>query len=108
MAVPQLDTLIRAAAVLIEFGGSIVVVVGCLRGLLALVKGRGRHAGIVRARLLVADGVIVALGYKTAATLLKTIELQSWSAILMFASILALRTFIKRVLAWEESRLRAR
>lgn len=108
MAALHIDDLIRIAAVLIEFGGSVVVVVGCLRGLLVLARGRGRHAGIVQARLLVADGVIAALGYKTAATLLKTIELQSWSAILMFASILALRTFIKRVLAWEESRLRIR
>lgn len=107
MTVPLLNDLIRAAAVLIEFGGNIVVVVGCLRGFLALVRGRDHPAGILRARLLVANGVIVALGYKTAATLLKTIELQSWNAILMFASILTLRTLIKRALAWEESRYRA-
>ena len=68
--------------------------------------GRGTHSAIVGGRLLVADGVIAALGYKTAATLLKTIELQSWSAIGMFAAILTLRTLVKRVLVWEEARLR--
>ncbi len=101
-----LDPIIRDAAVLIEFGGSVVIVVACLRGLAALVIGLGSRLAIVRGRLLVADGVVAALGYKTAATLLKTIELQSWASIGMFAAILTLRTVIKRVLVWEEGRLR--
>lgn len=102
----SLDRLISAAATLIEFGGSIIVVSGCLRGLYAMVADRGTHAGIDRARLLVAEGVVAALGYKTAATLLKTIELRTWRAILMFTAILVLRTVIKRVLVSEEDRLR--
>ncbi|MDX7954008.1 DUF1622 domain-containing protein [Lichenihabitans sp. Uapishka_5] len=96
------------AAVLIEFGGSLFVVAGCMRALGALVLSRATHAGIVRCRLLVADGVIAALGFKTAATLLKTIELQTWNAILSFAAIFALRTVVKRFLVWEEHRLRSR
>ena len=68
--------------------------------------GFGSHHAVVRGRLLVADGVVAALGYKTAATLLKTIELQAWSSIGMFAAILTLRTVVKRVLVWEEDRLR--
>lgn len=103
----SLDALIGIAAELIEFGGSLVVVTGCCRGLYALAVSRGAAGGIVRARLLVADGVIAALGYKTAATLLKTIELQTWNAILVFTATLALRTLVKRVLVWEEGRLRA-
>jgi len=99
-------SLIAAAAMLIEFGGSIVVVSACLRGLSTVAANR-THAGIVRARLLVAEGVIASLGYKTAATLLKTIELQTWHAILTFTAVLALRTVIKRALLWEEGRLRA-
>ena len=102
----RLDELIGGAAVLIEFGGSVIIAVACLRGLAAMAIGRGTHSAIVGGRLLVADGVIAALGYKTAATLLKTIELQSWSAIGMFAAILTLRTLVKRVLVWEEARLR--
>ncbi len=102
-----LDGLVAAAAVLIEFGGSLMVVWGSLRGLHALATTRGTHAGIVRARLLVAEGAIAALGYKTAAALLKTIELRTWRAILTFTAILALRTVIKRALLREEDRLRS-
>ena len=102
----SLDGLVGGAAVLIEFGGSLVIAVACLRGLGTLAASRGTKAGIVRARLVIADGTIAALGYKTAATLLKTIELQSWNAILTLAAILTLRTFVKRVLLWEEARLR--
>ena len=101
-----LDGLIGGAAALIEFGGSLVIAAACLRGLAALARGRGALAAIVRARLVVADGVVAALGYETAATLLKTVELQSWTAIGHFAAVLALRTLVKRVLVWEEARLR--
>ena len=101
-----LDQIIHGAAVLIEFGGSIVIAAALLRGLAAMAAGLGSHDSVVRGRLLVAEGVVNALGYKTAATLLKTIQLQTWAAIGMFASVLILRTVIKRVLVWEERRLR--
>ena len=51
---------------------------------------------------------MAALGFKTAATLLKTIELRSWEAILMFVAVFALRTFVKQALVREEAGLRAR
>ena len=104
---PALDHAIRMFAVLIEFGGGLLVVMGCLRGLVRLVAGLGRRTAIVAARLAVADGIVAALGFKTAATLLKTIELRSWDAILMFCAVLALRTLVKRALQGEERRLRA-
>lgn len=103
---PLLDHWIGLLAMLIEFGGGLLVVFGCGRGLLRLVAGFGSRDSIVAARLIVADGIVAALGFKTAAALLKTIELRSWDAILMFAAILALRTFIKQVLVREEARLR--
>ena len=102
-----LDVAIRGAAVLIEFGGSVVIAVAMVRGLAAMAAGLGSRCAVVRGRLLVADGVVAALGYKTAATLLKTIELQSWAAIGTFAAILTLRAVVKRVLVWEEGRLRS-
>jgi uncharacterized membrane protein len=101
------ESTIHAAAVLIEFVGSLFLVAGCVRGLAALVASRGSHAGIVHGRLRIANGVIAALGFKLAATLLKTIGLQSWQAILMFAAIFALRTVVKNFLVWEEGRLRS-
>ena len=102
-----LDHAIRDLAVVIEFGGGLLVIHGCLRGLVRLVVGRGRRDAIVEARLVVADGIVAALGFKTAATLLKTIELRSWDAILMFCVVLALRTLIKQALQREERQLRA-
>ena len=84
-----------------------VIAVAVVRGLAAMAAGLESREAVVRGRLLVADGVVAALGYKTAATLLKSIELQSWAAIGMFAAILTLRTVVKRVLVWEEGRLRS-
>ena len=104
MLAASLDSLIRGAAVLIEFGGGLIAVTGCARGFAAIAASGGSHAGLRRS-LLVADGIVAALGYKTAATLLKTLELQTWNAILMFAAVLALRTVVKRVLVWEKGRL---
>ena len=98
---PQLDGWIRTLATLIEFGGGLLVVFGCARGLLRLAAGFGSRRSIVSARLAVADGIVAALGFKTAATLLKTIELRSWEAILMFVAVFALRTFVKQALVRE-------
>ncbi len=97
---------IGAAAAVVQFGGSLVVAVAVLRGLALIAAGQGTPAAIRRGRLAVADGVLSALGFETAATLLKTVELQSWAAIGLFAAVLALRTLIKRALLWEEARLR--
>ncbi len=102
----EVDLVIHSAALLIEFGGSLLVVLGCFRGLYILLKGGLSHGAIVEARLIVADSIIAALGFKTAASLLKTTELQSWQAIAMFAAIFAIRTVVKRALQWEERRLR--
>ncbi|XYD09108.1 DUF1622 domain-containing protein [Methylobacterium sp. NMS12] len=102
----QLDSWIRTLATLIEFGGGLFVVFGCGRGLMRLGIGLGSRDSIVAARLSVVDGIVAALGFKMAATLLKTIELRSWDAILMFVAVLALRTFIKQALVREEAGLR--
>lgn len=104
---PALDRSILVLALLIELGGSLLVVGGCVRGLWAIARSLGSREGLLQARFLIADGAIAALGFKTAATLLKSLELQTWNAILAFAAILALRTLVKRVLVWEERRLRA-
>jgi uncharacterized membrane protein len=102
-----LDHWINILATLIEFGGALLVVFGCARGLLQLAVGLGSRDSIVAARLIVADGIVAALGFKTAATLLKTIELRSWNAILMFVAVFALRIFVKQALIREEAGLRA-
>jgi len=61
--------------------------------------------GVLRARLLVADGVIGGLGVMTAATLLRTIGLRTWHQILMFTLILSVRILLKKLFVWEKQRL---
>jgi len=65
--------------------------------------GLGR--GVLRARLLVAEGVIGGLGVMTAATLLRTIGLRTWRQILLFTLVLSLRILLKKLFVWEKRRL---
>jgi len=59
--------------------------------------------GVIRARLLVAEGVIGGLGVMTAATLFRTIGLRTWHQILMFTLILFLRTLLKKLFVWQKA-----
>lgn len=71
----------------------------------ALVK-LARGGGVEEARLIVAEGAVLGLSFKVAATLLKTLELHTWDQILMFAAILAMRTILKQLFLWEKQQLR--
>lgn len=86
---------------LIEFVGALMVVGYCIAALVVLVRSRR----ILLARLVVADGVILGLNFKLAATVLRTVFVHSWPQILMFATVLALRTLVKRLFTWERERL---
>ncbi len=86
---------------LIEFTGALFIAGYALAAMMALARTRD----LVQARLLLISGVLLGLDIKLAATLLRTIELHTWEQILTFASILALRTLLKRVFVWERSRL---
>src|SRR2546421_4457891 len=85
----------------IEFIGALLIVGYIVAAIISLL----RSGSIIRARLIVADGVITGLSFKLAGTLLKTIELHTWQQILMFSAIFALRTFLKRFFIWEHTRL---
>ncbi len=91
-------------AAIIEMGGALVIVAYVFAALLTLF--RTRTAGIVQARLLVAQGVLTGLSFKVAGTLLKTLLLVTWHQILVFAAIFALRTLLKRLFVWEQTHLR--
>jgi uncharacterized membrane protein len=93
----------HAVAVLIEAAGSVLLVGFVLAACGALLRGGGPE----RARLLVAEGAILALSFKTGATLLKTLDLPSWDRIAAFAAVLALRTALKRTFAAEQAALAA-
>ena len=66
-----------------------------------------RGGGVDEARLLVAEGAVLGLSFKVAATLLKTLELHSWNQILMFATIFAMRTILKQLFLWERQQVRS-
>ena len=88
-------------AAIIEFIGALFLIGYLLAALLLLLQRRD----IRRARLLVTDGIIYALSFKVAGTLLKAIELHTWQQIWMFVAILALRTVLKQVFMWERTEL---
>lgn len=90
------------AIALIELAGALLIVGYCVAALVSLLR-----TGVPEtARLLIIQGSLWGLSLKTAASLLKTIELQTWAQIGAFASILALRTLIKRVMTWEAQRIK--
>jgi len=63
---------------------------------------------VEQARLIVAEGTLTGLGFLLAATLLRTIQLRTWSEIFVFTIIFALRFVLKRLFVWEQSRIMAR
>ncbi len=92
--------MIAQAALLIEAIGSLVIVFYAAAAAWALLRG----AGLGRAQGLIAQGALAGLNFKVAATLLKTVELQTWQQIGIFAVTFALRTMLKRLFAWEAQR----
>ncbi len=86
---------------LIELAGALLIVGYCIAALLELVRTRNP----VRVRLLVIEGALWGLSLKTAASLLKTIDIHTWTQIAAFSAILALRTMLRRVMTWEERHL---
>jgi len=80
-----------AGIALIEFAGALPIVGYCIAGLVELARSRDPAA----ARLLVIEGSLWGLSLKTAASLLKTIELHSWGQVAAFTAILALRILVQ-------------
>ena len=85
----------------LQLGAAIIMTRFVALALMSLILGRG----VLRARLLVAEGVLVGLGVMTAATLLRTIGLRTWRQILTFTFILFLRILLKKLFVWEKRRI---
>ena len=81
---------------------SAVIITGFIA---AAMVSLGLGWGVLRARLLVAEGLIGGLGVMTAATLLRTIGLRTWHQILIFTLVLSLRILLKKLFVWEKRRL---
>ncbi len=88
----------------IEMIGALIIVGYAIAAVVALIRGRG----ITESRLLIAQGSLMGLSFKLAATLLKTILIHTWGQILFFAAILTLRIVLKRIFVGEQARLERR
>ncbi len=100
-----LDTrLILLGGTLVDCAAAFVIAYYVLAALATMVRGNGSDA----VRLKVAEGVLAALGFSVAGSLLKIIALQTWLQIRLFAFVFLLRTLLKQVFAWEERRIVAR
>lgn len=95
---------IVAGGTIVDLLAAIVIVYHVLWALLGIVQLGGSDL----ARIRIAQGVLTALGFSVAGSLLKIIGLQTWSQIRMFAFVFVLRTMLKRVFAWEQARIAAR
>ncbi|MCP2013467.1 putative membrane protein [Deinococcus sp. HSC-46F16] len=95
--------MLSALRLLAELVSNLVLFVAVLGALRALWRG----PDLTGARLLVVDGMLLALNLKVVATLLRTLEVQTWPQIGLFAALFLLRTGLKRVAAWERAELRA-
>lgn len=91
----------HAGILLLDLVGGLLVAGYVVAGVVTLV----RTGSITQARLRVAEGAILGLSLKTAATLLKTLELHTWEQIGLFAVVFGLRTLLKQLFVWESGRL---
>ncbi len=88
---------IAIGGTLIEVLAAIVIAFHALWALASMLQ----HFEADRPRLIIAEGVLTALGFSVAGTLLKALALETWQQIGMFAFVLGLRTLLKRVFAHE-------
>jgi uncharacterized membrane protein len=91
----------HAGVVLIDLIGGLFVVGYVLAAVVTLV----RTGAVAHAWLLVAEGAVLGLSFKTAGTLLKTLEVHTWGQIGMFGAVLALRVVLKQLFVWEKERV---
>ncbi|MBV9224263.1 MAG: DUF1622 domain-containing protein [Acidobacteriaceae bacterium] len=96
--------LIAAGGTIIELLAAVVIAFHACRALGAILKRYDAD----RPRLIIADGVLAALGFSVAGTLLKALALQNWQQIGMFAFVLALRTLLKQVFKRERKQIAER
>jgi uncharacterized membrane protein len=94
---------IALGGTLIELLAAFVVVYHATLALSCIVRRQGSD----KARLVIAEGVLSALGFMAAGTLLTTLALQTWVQIRTFAVILTMRTLLKKVFSSEKTSIEA-
>ena len=96
----QLEVLswITHLVVIIEMVGAIIL---CAYLLQSLFQSLRHWHELEYAQVIAANGVVIALDYKLAATVLKTLALNGWQQIAAFVAILSIRIIVKRQMAWQ-------
>lgn len=94
----NLASIALAGAAVIELLAAVVIVVHAIQAILSIRKG-----GSDAARGILAQGVLAALGFSLAATLLKVIGLQQWVQIRTFTVVFVLRIVLKQVFLREST-----
>ncbi|ABF45496.1 hypothetical protein Dgeo_1199 [Deinococcus geothermalis DSM 11300] len=85
----------------VELVTNVVIFGYVAAAMLVLIRG----GGLLHARLQVAEGLLLALNLKVAATLLRTLEITTWNQIGLFVAVFVLRTLLKRVVNHERRAL---
>jgi len=94
----QIETsILKAFILLIDVVSAGVIIGYCAVAFVTAVRTRSP----AEAHLIVARGALLGMSMKVAASLLKTMQLQTWEQILMFVLIFALRKILKGVFQME-------
>lgn len=92
------QSFIAGTGSIVDLAAALVIAYYALWAILGILQKKGSDT----ARLRIAQGVLIALGFSLAGTLLRTIALQTWRGIRAFVFIYVLRLFLKRVFTGEE------
>lgn len=94
-----MSDLLPLVVLAITAASALLIVLAATAAFEDLRRGRFTDAGLDAMRHRLASGIMAALGLLTAATLLKSLTVDNWSALGMFALVFTLRLLIKRSLA---------
>lgn len=99
-----MNSALSLLATLVDFGGTLVVLATVLTCLRDFFRTGGAPAWLDPLRLRLAQGLVLALSFKTGAGLIRTITVGSFRQFAALVFIVALRFFLKRVLKGQIAR----
>jgi uncharacterized membrane protein len=91
-------------ATLVDFGGTLVVAAVALACLRDFLRAGGAPAVLDPLRLRLAEGLVLALSFKTGAGVIRTVTVGTFKQFAALLLIIALRFFLGRVLKAEAAR----
>lgn len=87
--------IVQYAVLLLELIGVAVLLWAVIRALVILVR-RGEHL-----RLLLAEGIALALEFKMGGELLRTVIVRNWQELLILGAVILLRAAMTFLIQWE-------